>query len=162
MINRYYPVAIDIKDSLVVVAGGGRVAERKILSLLGAQADVRVISPDLTLKLKRLAKSGRIEWLRRKVRNDDFPKARIVIAATDDAGVNKNVSKWARERKILVNVVDTPVLSDFISSAFFRKRKTIVSVYTDGREPELSRDLKNFIKEHWDEFLSYRDRLQKS
>lgn len=159
MVNKYYPVALDIKSRPVTVIGGGKVAERKIFGLLGAGADIRVISPDLTSGLKRLEMSKRIKWIRRKVRKDDLRKTRIIIAATDDAGVNKNISKWARKKEAWVNVVDQPVLSDFISTAILRKDKALLSVYTDGRDPVLSRDLKNFLREHWDVFLSYRDRL---
>jgi len=60
-----------------------------------------------------------------------------------------------------VNVVDRARLSDFISPALLYMPKAIVAIYTEGKDPVLSRDLKNFLKERWDEFLSYRDRLQK-
>ncbi len=159
MISKYYPIAVNLKGSLVVVVGGGKIAERKILTLLGAGADIRVISPDLTLKLRRLAETGRVGWLKRKVHNADFRKARLVIAATNNAGVNENVSKWARRRKALVNIVDQARLSDFISPAILTVGRAIIAVYTNGKDPVLSRDLKNFLKEHWDVFLSYRNRL---
>lgn len=155
---KYYPIAVKLKDKKVVVVGGGSVAERKVLGLLGAGARVKVISPEMTGRLKLLAKKKKISWIKNTVKPGDLCYADIVIAATSDRGVNKKVSAWSHRSGKLVNVVDDKALSDFISPAIFKEQKAIVAVYTDGREPKLSRDLKDFIKEHWDEFLSFRDR----
>ena len=155
---KYYPIAIRVDDKPITVVGAGPVAERKILSLLKAGASVKVISPNLTTKLKRLVKKDQLAWRRGPVKKIDLREGCIVIAATSDTRVNENVSNWARQKKSWVNVVDRAALSDFISPAILRKRRIILAVYTDGRDPELSRDLKNFLEENWDEFLSYRNR----
>lgn len=154
----YYPIAIKLKNKKAVVVGGGNVAERKVLSLLDAGARVKVISSLLTKRLALLAKKKKILWAKNTIKPGDLAPADIIIAATSDRGVNKKVSAWSRKSGRLVNVVDDKALSDFISPAVFKNQKAIVAVYTDGIEPELSRDLKNFIKEHWDEFLLFRNR----
>lgn len=155
----YYPIAVRLKNKKAVVIGGGNVAERKVLSLLETGARVEVISPALTARLTVLAKKKKILWLKKPVKSGDIEAADIVIAATSDHGVNQKVSIWSRKSGKLVNVVDDKKLSDFISPAVLKKEKAIITIYTDGKEPELSRDLKNFLKEHWDEFLSFRNRL---
>ena len=157
----YYPVAVKVKGVNVLVVGGGKVAQRKAVGLLKAGAKVTVISPKLTPALNRLAKDSKLKWRKRKVSKNDIVKARIVIAATNDTLINKNVSSWSKKQKILVNIVDNPVLSTFISPAVFKNNKAVIAVNSNARDPELSRDLKNFIKEQWDEFLSYRRKLQK-
>ena len=154
----YYPIAMGLRNKRVLVVGGGPVAERKIKTLLKFGARVHVISPSATAAIKRLSKRRNVLWVDRVVRSSDIKGIDIVIAATSDGSVNKKVSRWAREKSILVNVVDDPELSDFISPAVFRASKSVVAVYTHGKDPVLSRDLKNFLKEHWDEFLSYRNR----
>lgn len=155
----YYPIALKLKGRTALVVGGGEVAERKVKTLLQFGARVRVVSPDLTPVLRRLFKFRRVIWLNRVVRPSDVNAADIIIAATSDAAVNKKISRWARGKGILVNVVDRAKLSSFISPAILRASKAVVAVYTHGRDPGLSRDLKNFLKEHWDVFLSYRNRL---
>ena len=155
----YYPIAVRLKNKKALVVGGGMVAERKVKTLIATGARVKVVSPDLTPQLKNLARQGGIRWVARTVRQTDLYRADIAIAATSDNRVNRKVSRWAKERNILVNVVDNPSLSDFISPALLGKRKAIIAVYTDGKDPILSRDLKNFLKENWNVFLSYRDRL---
>jgi siroheme synthase-like protein len=156
---KYYPVAVDLRGKKAVVIGGGTVAERKAISLLEGGASVHIISPDMTSSLRRLAEKRSVKWTRRTARSSDLDGAGIVIAATNDTEANRSVSRWARDKNIPVNVVDRPALSDFISPAVFRARDAIVTVYTDGKDPALSRDLKNFIKERWDEFIYSRNRL---
>jgi len=162
MVNRkmrYYPIALDLSDIRVLVVGGGKVAEHKVKVLLKFWAQVRVVSPSLTENLKKLLRARRIKWLNRIVKASDIAGVDIVIAATYSEAVNRNISAWAKKKGLLVNVVDNAELSTFISPAVFSIDKAVVAVYTHGRDPVLSRDLKNFLKEHWDEFLSYRDRL---
>ena len=155
----YYPIALKLKAKRALVVGGGQVAERKVKTLLQFGAEVRVISPNLTISLKKLLRSRSITWTSRVVRSSDVKGYHIVIAATSDATVNKNISELAKRRGILVNVVDRAALSSFISPAILRTSKAVVAVYTHGQDPVLSRDLKNFLKESWDVFLSYRNRL---
>ena len=153
---QYYPLALNIKGKLVVVAGGGKVSLMKVRALLKAFAKVRVVSPDLISELKKLNKNSKIEWVSRNIRSSDLKDAFVVIAATSDEKVNRSVSNWANSRKILINVVDQPSLSNFISPAVFRKKEAIVSVFTNGISPSLSRDIKNFLNDKWKEFLSSR------
>lgn len=155
----YYPIAVNLKNKLVVVVGGGLVAERKVKALIAAGARVRVISLTLTPLLCRLSCINRIQWKNKRVSQSDLSKSNLVIAATSDANINKLIGVWAKKQKALINVVDKPSLSSFISPAVFKKSKAIVAVYTDGKDPVLSRDLKNFLKENWNEFLSYRRKL---
>jgi len=157
----YYPVVIEVKGANALVVGGVKIAQRKAMVLLKSGARVTLISPKVTNLLDGLAKRTKLKWLKRKVSKDDIAKARIVIAATNDGLVNKNVSFWSKKQGALVNIVNNPSLSSFISPAVFKKSNLIVAVNSNGKDPELSRDLKNYIKEQWGEFLSYRRRLQK-
>ncbi|MFH0913342.1 MAG: bifunctional precorrin-2 dehydrogenase/sirohydrochlorin ferrochelatase [Candidatus Omnitrophota bacterium] len=159
VITHYYPIALNLKNKLALVVGGGEVSERKVKGLLKTGARVTIVSPEMTPLLRRLARQRKVKWVKRPVKEPDVAGANIIIAATSDQAVNRRVSLWAKQRKILVNAVDRPRLSDFISPAVLRAAKAIVAVYTNGRDPLLSKDLKDFLKEHWDVFLSYRHRL---
>lgn len=157
---KYYPLAVRLRGRRVIVAGGGRVAERKVNALRRCAAKVVVISPTATPALRRLAGRGRIAWVRRRLRRNDISGAYLIVAATNDNDINEKVSRWARLCRVWVNVVDRTALCDFISPAVFGSGGAVITVYTDGRDPALSRDLKNFLKERWNDFLSYRNRLQ--
>lgn len=155
----YYPIALNLKNKFALIVGGGEVSERKVKGLLKTGARIMVVSPQVTPVLRRLAKQRRIKWVKRLVKHSDITRADIIIAATSDRVVNRRVSLWAKQRGILVNVVDQSSLSDFILPAVLRTAKAVVAVYTNARDPLLSKDLKDFLQEHWDVFLSYRHRL---
>lgn len=141
-----YPVTLDIRGRLCVVVGGGAVAERKVDGLLAAAATVRVISPELTETLRRLAESGRISWERKEFAAADVDAACLVFAATDSPAVQAAVLAAARQRGCLVNRADAPADSDFHVPAVLRRGELLVSVSTSGASPVLAALLKGWLE----------------
>ncbi|MFQ6000852.1 MAG: bifunctional precorrin-2 dehydrogenase/sirohydrochlorin ferrochelatase [Anaerolineae bacterium] len=134
-----YPIYLSqLHRVLCVVVGGGEVAERKVSSLLEAQAKVQVISPTLTKGLRQLAARGAIDHLARAYRDGDLEGAFLAIAATDDPVTNRAIFQEAEARKILVNVVDEPSLCNFLVPAVVRRGSLIIGISTEGRSPALA------------------------
>jgi len=105
LINEYFPVFLNLKNKFCIVIGGGKVAERKVGNLLKTGARVKVISPELTPHLKKLAEEGKIEWERRPYQKGDLDSAWLVIAATNNPDVQKEVYQEAEEKRIFCNVL---------------------------------------------------------
>lgn len=141
----YYPVLLDLKEKKCIVIGGGKVARRKIHSLLKSEARVCVISPNLKPGLRRLSEKGKISWIKSYYRKKFLKDAFLVIAATDNKQVNSRVSRDAAAVKVLVNVVDSPAESSFIVPAVIRDGDLIVGISTSGQVPCLSRKIKEDI-----------------
>ncbi len=139
---RYYPVFLDLKERLCVVVGGGRVAERKIKTLLRTGARVKVISPRLTGSLARLKKGKKISHLSRTYRRGDLQGSFLVIGATDDRSVNERIFREAAVGRIPVNVVDDPAHSSFIVPSVMQKKDLLVAISTSGKSPALARLLR--------------------
>lgn len=154
----YFPVAIRLRDKKVVVVGGGKVAGRKVAILLDTGALIQIIAPKLSVELKNLADKEAISWVNKSIEEKDIIGATLIISATDQKEVNSKVSIWAKKRGIPINVVDNSYLSDFISPALIKKDKALVAVYSDGKDPVLSRDLKKYLHEKWNDFLLFRDK----
>jgi precorrin-2 dehydrogenase/sirohydrochlorin ferrochelatase len=131
---RYYPVFLDLKERPCVVIGGGRVAERKVKTLLKAGARVKVISPQLTAPLARLKEQKRISHLSRPYRRSDLRGAFLVIGATDDRSINERIFREAAAGRIPVNVVDDPAHSSFIVPSVVKKKDLLVAIST-SEEP---------------------------
>jgi precorrin-2 dehydrogenase/sirohydrochlorin ferrochelatase len=149
----YYPAFLNLKDKKTVVIGGGKVAERKILSLLKAGSDVKVISPYLTKRLEKEKLRGRIEHIPRQYRKGDLKSVSLVIAATDSGVINERISKDA---PCLVNVVDTPLLCNFIVPSIVNRGLLTIAVSTTGVSPGLSRSIrKELEKLYGPEFANY-------
>src|SRR5579885_1201603 len=110
----YLPIFMNLGGRRCLVAGGGEVGERRVAALLDAGAIVRVVSPDVTDELDRLAKSGAIEHRSRRWQSGDLEGCALAFAATDDPELNRAIAAEARSLKIPVNVADEPGLCDFI------------------------------------------------
>ena len=59
--SRFYPILVDLQGKKALVVGGGKVAQRKIETLLEHGAAVQVIAKELTVVLEELRRAGRIE-----------------------------------------------------------------------------------------------------
>jgi siroheme synthase-like protein len=147
----YYPVFLDIRRKKCVVVGGGRVALRKVMALLDAGADVKVISPDLCPGLSRLVETKRVAVAKRPFQPGDLEGALITVAATDNDRINLEVAEEAHEKGILVNVVDNPFESDFIVPSCLRRGDVTVAVSTAGRSPALARKIRLTLEKELDD-----------
>ncbi len=143
---KYYPVLLDLDGKLCVVVGGGRVAERKVRSLLQVGALVKVISPQLTQSLSRLKERGKIIHFQRSYRSGDLHRAFLAIAATDDRRANERVFSQALRQKIPVNVVDDPAHSSFIVPSLVQKGDLLIAISTSGQSPALARALRQKLQ----------------
>ncbi len=144
---RYYPVYLDLKDRPVLVTGGGLIAEGKAIQLVEAGARVRIVSPDLSLRLTELAESGKIEYRQGKFHADDLNGISLVISATNDQAVNEEVARLAAERGLLYNIVDQPALCNFITPALVTRGGIQISVSTGGGSPSVAQRVKREISE---------------
>jgi precorrin-2 dehydrogenase/sirohydrochlorin ferrochelatase len=139
----YYPIFLNLKKKKCVVVGGGKIAERKVLSLLKANADVTVISPSLTERLKKESSCGKINHISREYRKGDLKNAFLVIAATASDDINKRVSENATN---LINVVDTPSMCNFIVPSVIRRGLLTIAISTSGVSPALSKTIRKEIE----------------
>ena len=132
----YYPVFLDLRGRRVVVIGGGAMGEEKVTRLLPYEAQVVVVSPDVTDEVAELADDGTIEWVRRPYRRGDLDGAFIAIVAdTSDDAVNQAVSEEARERNVPLNVADVTELCTWITPSVARRGEVIVATSTGGASP---------------------------
>ncbi|MNI43071.1 Siroheme synthase [compost metagenome] len=140
--SHVYPVLLNIKEKACLVIGGGRVAERKITSLLDAGAKVTVISPIFSHKLQAWGAAGRIVLTQRGYELGDVHEGlTLVIAATDVEEVNRSIYRDAAALHLWVQVADQPDISTFILPSVVRKGKLILAVSTGGASPTLARQI---------------------
>ena len=145
----YYPVFLNLQGRKCLVAGGGQVALRKVSALLEHGADVTVVSPRLCAGLRKLADDGSIKVIDRAYRPGDMKGIQVAIVATSNRAVNMDAAEEAKRRGILVNVVDDPVLSDFIVPAIMRRGNLAIAVSTSGKSPALARKIRSRMEDEF-------------
>ena len=138
-----YPMMISLDGRRAVVVGGGKVALRKAQDLADAGAKVRVVAPDL---LPEFAKDRRLDCVKARYAPEHVAGAFLVIAATDDETVNACVAADAAEEGALVNVVDRPLLCDFIVPAVAKRGRLVIAISTGGASPSLARRLRERLE----------------
>lgn len=147
----YYPIFLNIQGKKCVVIGGGKVAFRKVKTLLEHGANVEVISPDLCPELNELAEAKTISVFRQNYEPRVLKGAVITIAATNKKDINQKVADEARKQGVLVNVVDNLELSDFIVPSYFHRGDLTIAVSTAGLSPALARKIRSKLEQNFSE-----------
>lgn len=136
----YFPIFTDIKDKTVLIAGGGRMAARKLKSLAAFKPCVVLCAPEISgeareaiKELKELGISIRLN--NRRFEENDLNGVSICIAATDNRRVNAHISRLCGKKGIPVNVVDDPRLCSFNFPALVLRGELIVGISTAGLSP---------------------------
>ncbi|HEB77885.1 MAG TPA: uroporphyrinogen-III C-methyltransferase [Methylothermaceae bacterium] len=142
----YLPVFLKLHSRSCLVAGGGAVALRKVELLLRSHARVTVVAPRFHPELENLAEHQQIRLRRKPFDPSDLAGAFLAVAATDSRHLNHEIAIAARERGILVNVVDQPEDCDFIMPAIVDRSPVIVAVSSGGRAPVLTRLIKSRLE----------------
>jgi uroporphyrin-III C-methyltransferase/precorrin-2 dehydrogenase/sirohydrochlorin ferrochelatase len=159
------PVSLSLKDRKCLVVGGGSVALRKVETLLDYDTDITVVAPEVDEKLEFFAKNNRIALEKRPYRSPEAGDYQIVISASDDMDVNRQVSDDARKAGAPVNVADQPALCDFIFPAVLRRDCLTVAVCSDGKAPFMSGHLKLILEgifpQHWSKLMQLAVKFRK-
>lgn len=139
----YLPIFMNVKGRPCLVVGGGDVAFRKASVLVDAGATVKAVAPEFST-----AFTGQqsIERIVERFRPGHLEGAILVIAATDDGAVNREVSRLARESNIPVNVVDNPDLCTFIMPSILDRSPLMVAFSSGGASPVLARMLRGKLE----------------
>jgi precorrin-2 dehydrogenase/sirohydrochlorin ferrochelatase len=145
---KYYPISLTaLETRQTVVVGGGRVAARKVDSLLQASANITVISPQAIPHLQQLQTDGQITLINRPYQPGDLCEAFLVIAATNNPGINHQVLQEARQCGCLINMVDDPAAGNFIVPAVVQRGPITLTISTGGGSPALARWLREQLED---------------
>jgi siroheme synthase-like protein len=141
---RYYPVALDLRDRIVVVVGGGADAEFKVERLLPYGPRLRICSEKVTDAIAALAEVGLVQWLKRDYQPGDLQDASVVFVC--DRRFVEAARQEAKARRVLLNALDDAGASDFIAMAGFSRRGLDIAVHSSGQSAALSRRLRERLE----------------
>ena len=148
--NAYYPIFLDLSIKKILIIGGGKVALQKIQLLLKHQAWVQVVTKNALPQIQSWAQQKRIQLSIRPFKQSDLKNKDIVICATHDEKFNQKIGWVCRKKKILVNVVDRPLLCDFIVPSIVRKGEVTFAISTGGASPALAQFLRKRLDQLFD------------
>lgn len=148
---KYYPVHLDINNRNCLVVGGGGVGTRKVKTLLDCGARVTLVSPKVSPQLRDLAASGDIILKERSYQSDDLSNLFLVIGATDDEKLNKQISSDADRLNTLCNIADRPEVCNFILPSIVHRDDLVITISTSGKSPALAKKLRKALENQFGE-----------
>ena len=161
--SNLFSIELNLEGRNVLVVGGGRIALRKVKTLLPTGARITVVAPQIDPEFSHViasgAKQSMVTMFSRPYATEDLRGVFMVFICTDQPAVNAQVSNDARARRILVNNACDYLDGDFIVPARMDFGENIaVTVSTQGRAPSLAKKLKQKIQSDWAEELSQIER----
>lgn len=139
-----YPVNLVVAGRSCLVVGGGAVAEGKARELAACQADVHVVARQVGPGVRALAG---VSWEERPYRQGEAAGYRLVIAATDDSEVNRQVHEDAEAAGVWVNSADDPANCSFTLPSRLRRGRLLLTFSTGGEAPAVARWLRRLFEE---------------
>ena len=153
---RYYPVYLDIQNRNCLVVGGGSVGTRKVMMLLTCGANVTVVSLAATKKLQELSKNGMIKLKERPFQTADLDDRFLVIGATDNQELNRQIHAEAERRGLLCNIADRPEACNFILPSVVNRGDLIIAISTSGKSPAFAKKMRKHLeKEFGNEYAEF-------
>jgi precorrin-2 dehydrogenase len=153
----YQPLFIDFTGKKVVIFGGGAVGERKAAYFSGA--DIIVVSREFAPGLRALPG---VRLVGCEVTAAAIPGliegASLVVAATGDPALNREIARVAGAEDILVNSAEGG--SDVILPSKIVQGDIMIAISTGGQSPAMARYLRQRLEESVGKELSDMVRLQ--
>jgi precorrin-2 dehydrogenase/sirohydrochlorin ferrochelatase len=153
-----YPVMLNLEGNPCLVVGGGSVAIRKVEGLLSEGAFVTVVAPEIDGEFENLEKKDKVRIERRCYQTGEAAAGYfLIMAATNDREVNRQVYLDAKECGIWVNVADDPELCTFYLPARMKRGPLQLVIASQGLAPfamsRLRKLLENRFGPQWEAWI---------
>ena len=147
---KVFPIFLNnLGDERSVVIGGGHEAERKAGDLLECDANVTVISPDVTDTLRQWAEDGAVTWLERDYQRGDLKDTFLVIVSETNPERTAPIWDEAQDENVLINAMDDVPHCNFVGGSIVRRGPLTFSISTSGYAPVLSVRLRQRFEEEF-------------
>jgi len=149
MRNELYPIFLKASQLNILIVGGGKVALEKLTFLLKSSpnANVLVLSVEFDKAIIELSKTKTFTQVKAPYSKLALKNKQIVIAATNNKVVNKQIYNDAKAKNVLINVADTPDLCDFYLGSIVTKGALKMAISTNGTSPTLAKRLRQLFEE---------------
>ena len=148
MANKFFPVSIDLNNKNVLVIGAGKIALRKIETLLNYNCNINVITKEiLEEKFLELEKNNKIKIFKnQEFENKFLEKIFLVIVATNNETLNDKISKLCMSKNILVNNISSKDDMNVRFASIYEKDDIQIAISAGGN-PKKAVEIKNKIKD---------------
>lgn len=143
----HFPIFINLQGRKLVIVGGGKIAARRIKTLLRFGGEITVVAPQFCEEILKL--HDKVMIVQEPYEIKHIENAFFVITATDDSGVNNKVCADCRSRGILVNTAHDRTQCDFFFPAMFSGDGVVGGLISQhGQDHKQAKETAQTIREY--------------
>lgn len=139
----YFPLFINLENKNIVVFGAGKIALRRVKSLINTKANITVIAPEI---LEEFYKIEDITIIKDYYNKKYIKEAFIVLAITSDTRVNDKIYLDCKKNKIIVNIASDKEKCDFFFPGIIYNEDYTIGVCGNGKNHSLVKNIVDKIK----------------
>lgn len=144
MENNFFPLFIDLRNKSALVIGAGKIAFRKVETLLKYGAKITVITKEI--KEEKFFNLKNIDIKIGEFNETLLENRFIVVAATDNPDFNRYIYELCNSKNILVNNITSKEEMNCRFASILETEKYQIAISANGN-PTKSKALKNKLKE---------------
>ena len=141
----YFPMFVRLENKKVLIIGGGKIANRKLIKLSEYTKNIKIITSKCIDLIQKNAKSFNFELSIKEYDKDDLKGFDIVVVAVDNIKLQKQIYNDTREQNILFNCSDIEELNDFIFPSIINDGDLSIAISTNGVSPSFAKRFKKYV-----------------
>ena len=148
--NNLFPVFLKLESLDTLIVGGGHVGLEKLTAILknSPHAKVSLVARTIQEPIKTLAaQHENVTLFERNFKLWDLWNKDLLILAANNRSLHETIRKFARTRRVLINVADTPDLCDFYLGSVVTKGNLKIGISTNGKSPTISKRMREYLEE---------------
>ncbi len=148
--NNLFPVFLKLESLEMLIVGGGNVGLEKLSAVLknSPTAKVTLVGRNIQKAIWQLAiEYPQVKLYERNFKLWDLWDKDLVLLATDNRSLHESIRKFARSRRLLINVADTPDLCDFYLGSVVTRGNLKIGVSTNGKSPTIAKRIREYLEE---------------
>ena len=143
-----FPLFVDVSNKKMIVYGAGKIASRRVETLLAFAPSLTIIAPEASDSIRRAAEQHLLchrteRYIPGSIPEDTF----LVLAATDDQAVNEAIWQECRKKQILVNVCSNREHCDFQFPGIVKDEDIVIGINAAGTDHHKVKKIRECIEE---------------
>lgn len=147
--NMFFPLFVDLRGKKILVAGAGKIALRRIKTLLMCDfgAEIVIVAPEFCEEIEELEETGKISVIADIYRHEHIEGAFMVLACTDNSDVNMEIVRDCRQQGVPVNNAGDMSCDDFMFPGLTEKDGVLIAFNGAGRNHGKVRQMRQLVEE---------------
>lgn len=140
--KKMFPLFVDLTGKKILVVGAGKIASRRVRTLLSFAGELEVEAPQATREILDLAEKGEILYRRKTYEREDLYDADMVIAVTDSPEINEDIYSACKCLGIQVNVASNQKKCDFHFPGILEYDGVVIGFNGSGKDHKKVRQVR--------------------